>query len=139
MQSTGLVDAIGVGQLLPAMRFEGGLGIGDHGGMSLGLEMVGRTVPGDSVRNVPNGTSRQTWVEKGYPFAGMIRIRFHGSGTAAPLSAVTSTAPRTTFSMDLDRVLARRKVIGTSVIAECLGSRPFGGFALGSPTDAPCR
>jgi len=50
-------------------------------------------------------------VAKSYPFAGMIRIRFHGSEAAAPLSAVISTAPRTGFSMDADRVLAKRKVI----------------------------
>jgi len=78
--------------------------------MSLELKTVRLAVPSDSVRNVPDGTSRQTWAEKGYPFAGMIRIRFHGSGTAAPLSAMTSTAPRTTASMDLSPVPAKRKV-----------------------------
>jgi hypothetical protein len=79
--------------------------------MSLGLKTDKLSVPGDSVRKLPDGTSRQTWVAKGYPFAGMIRIRFHGSEAAAPLSAVTSTAPRTSRSMDLDRVLAKRKVV----------------------------
>jgi hypothetical protein len=94
--------------------------------MSLGLEMDGRTVPGDSVRNVPNGTSRQTWVEKGYPFAGMIRIRFHGSGAAAPLSAMTSTAPRTVASMDSEPVVAKRKVISVFAIFGKLRSLPLG-------------
>ena len=111
MQSADLINAVRVWQLLPAMRFKSGLGIGDHDEMSLELETVRLAVPSDSVRNVPDGTSRQTWAEKGYPFAGMIRIRFHGSGAAAPLSAVISPAPRTGFSMDADRVLAKRKVI----------------------------
>jgi hypothetical protein len=44
----------------------------------------------------------------------MIRIRFHGSGAAAPLSAVILTAPRTAITMDADRVLAKRKVIDPS-------------------------
>lgn len=52
--------------------------------------------------------------EKGYPFAGMIRIRFHGSDAAAPLSAMTSTAPRTGVSMDPGPISAKRKVTGSS-------------------------
>jgi hypothetical protein len=94
--------------------------------MSLGLKTDKLSVPGDSVRKLPDGTSRQTWVAKGYPFAGMIRIRFHGSGAAAPLSAMTSTAPRTVASMDSEPVVAKRKVISVFAILGKLRSLPLG-------------
>jgi len=77
---------------------------------SLNLESDKGAVSVRSLRNVPDGDLRRKGWKKGYPFAGMIRIRFHGSGAAAPLSAVTSTAPRTTDSMDLSPVAAKRKV-----------------------------
>jgi len=76
--------------------------------------------------NVSDGNLRRKGWKKGYPFAGMIRIRFHGSGAAAPLSAMTSTAPRTVASMDSEPVVAKRKVISVFAILGKLRSLPLG-------------
>jgi hypothetical protein len=89
---------------------------------SLDLKMVRRGgIRGFLGGNVLDGDLRRKGWKKGYPFAGMIRIRFHGSGAAAPLSAMTSTAPRTIVSMDSEPVVAKRKVIESSQSSQDLG------------------